>query len=660
MIDGYFNRFDPTKEYEQHLFRAGFVLQSAEMNEIQSAMQHRVRSIGDALFKDGDVVRDARVIVDAETGVATCESGAVYLQGAVRGVPPATLTLPITGVVAVGVYLKSTVVTELEDPALRDPASITRNYMEAGAARQKVSAAWGFSGDSQSGDFYPVYTVEDGQLRAKEPPPNLDAVTQALARYDRDSAGGTYVVSGLEVHRMDDLGTGEQVYTVSEGRARVNGYGVELATARRIVYPTIPDLRLVNSEPHQSTTAGTQRINVDRTPINDISEVTITSEKTATLTHGGFVGASDPLPDTSVLSIIEVKQGATTYVQGTDYKLTAGKVDWSPSGAEPAIGSTYTVKYQYITNVTPTTVDNTGFTVTGAVVGSLVLVTYNQKLPRIDRLVLSSEGEFRWLKGVAADWNPQAPSVSSDLLPLASVYQSWTADGTYIVNDSTRVVPMQDLAAINGRIDYMLGLIAQQRLEGSANLNEASQKKGLFVDPFLDDSLRDAGVAQTAAVVAGELTLPVSVDMVAQMSSDVAAETSLSFSTAVALEQIARTGDMKINPYMAFDPIPGNVTLNPAIDRWTETQTTWASPVTKKFVVDNRILDSWHLRVFGTGFNRYPSSTTTSSTDVLVSSSSEAIENLRQIDVGFTITGFGPGETLTSVTFDGIAVTPSA
>lgn len=86
-LDSYYNRFDETQNYERHMFRAGKVLQSAELNEIQDAAAYRMRSIGDALFKDGDVVRDARVVVDQSTGKVTCESGAIYLDGAVRGVP---------------------------------------------------------------------------------------------------------------------------------------------------------------------------------------------------------------------------------------------------------------------------------------------------------------------------------------------------------------------------------------------------------------------------------------------------------------------------------------------------------------------------------------------------------------------------------------------
>lgn len=643
MIDQYFNRFDPSKEFESHLFRAGYVLQSAELNETQYAANYRIRGIADALFKDGDVVRDARVIVNADTGVVTCESGAVYLQGAVRGVGTASLTIPTTGLVTIGLYMQSSVVTEMEDPSLRDPATLTRNYNEPGAARHKLHVAWGFFGDSQTGEFFPVYTVEDGVLRAKEPPPNLDSVTQALARYDRDSAGGTYVVSGLGVQALADLGSGDQVYSVAEGRARVNGYGVDLTTSRRVVYPAVPDLLFVNSEPHVSTGTAAHRVNLDRTPSAGITEVNITAQKTVTLTHGGFTGAQDPLPDTSVLSIISVVQGGTTYVQNTDYKLTAGKVDWSLAGAEPATGSSYNVTYQYITAVTPTLVDETGFTVEGAVSGTLILVSYNQKLPRIDRLALTAEGALVWLQGVAAEWSPRAPSVPSDMLSLAMVYQTWGA-GRMVTNDSVRVVPMNELSAINGRMDYMLGLIAQQRLTGDINLREAGQKKGLFVDPFLDDNQRDAGTAQTAAIFNGEMTLPVTIDAVAQMTTDVTQRTSLAFSLSMIVEQTARTGVMKVNPYMAFEPLPAAVTLTPSLDNWTVVNTTWASPITERITI---------------GFGNV-GVTTVSNSVQLLSSASRPAETLRPIEVRFSVTGFGPNEVLSSLTFDGVSVTATA
>jgi hypothetical protein len=48
------------------------------------------------------------------------------------------------------------------------------------------------------------------------------------------------------------------------------------------------------------------------------------------------------------VDIVQVRQGGTVYVKNVDYKLTAGQVDWSPAGAEPAPGSSYEVVFLHL------------------------------------------------------------------------------------------------------------------------------------------------------------------------------------------------------------------------------------------------------------------------------------------------------------------------
>lgn len=640
---GYFDRTDTTKNYEKHLFIAGAGLQSAELNEIQEYATNRLRSVSDSLFKDGDIVRDAALVVNAETGDVTAQAGAIYVRGAVRGVAPRSFTISTSGAVTVGIYLVETVVTALEDAELRDPAAGTRNYQEPGAARLRVVPVWGWSGERTDSDFFPVYEIIDGVLSAKEAPPSMDGVTQAIARYDRDSAGGSYVVSGLQCQQLPNDANGNQVFSVSEGKARVRGNGLEFQTSTRVVSAPEPDLKFIDAEPHTSTTAGAQRIVTDRYPIANVTQVRITAEKTVTLTHGAFSGAQDQLPDTSILSIQSVSQGGTTYIQNTDYKLTSGKVDWSLTGAEPAPGSTYSVTYRYITTVAPTDVDFSGLTVTGAVVGTLVLVSYNQSLPRYDRICVSEAGVIVYVKGVSADLNPRVPDVPESLLGLATVYQTWD-NKSVLTNDSVRVVPMNELAAINSRIDYVLSLVAQQRLESNINLREAGAKKGLFVDPFLDDSQRDAGVSQTGAVFDGILTLPVTANVTRVDSRGANGVSFLDKTDVASVQQLARTGSMAVNPYQSFATVTLPAVLTPSIDRWTEHQTVWTSAVTRNILL-------------GSG----NTSTSTTATSIETLSTQRLTQTkLRQIEVAFSITGFGSGESLSSVTFDGIAVTPVA
>ncbi|MFZ6744693.1 DUF4815 domain-containing protein [Undibacterium sp. JH2W] len=651
-LPGYLNRHNPAKQFDTVLYRSDKVIQSDELNETQSLLQGRIKGVADVLLADGAVIRDARIVVNASTGATTCESGALYVDGAVRGVPPANLTIAVVGIVIVGVYMQAHIVTELEDPSLRNRAQNTRGFDKAGAGRLQKLLAWGFAGDGQEGNFYPVYTVEDGTVRSKEPPPQLDGVTQAIARYDRDSSGGSYTVNGLNVTAADNLPTGEQVYTVSEGRARVSGFAVELPTSRRLVRAVTPDLRYIENEPHQSTGPAAQRVNFDRAPAANVLRVTITAQKTIDVAHGGFTGALDPLEDGSVLAVLSVKQGATTYTKDVDWKFTAQQIDWSLPGAEPQPGSTYKVTYQYLATVPASAIDADGCTITGAVLGTAILLSYNRMLPRIDRLCMDSAGGLVWLPGVAADRNPKSPSVPANLLALASVVQNWRAGARTVINDSVRVVPMDTLAAYARRMDLLTELMAQQRLESSTQLRDATAKRGLFVDPFMSDAVRDQGLVQTGAIFSGELTLPVAVEP-RLLSVDMAAPITLAYNTVTLLEQSLRTGSMRINPYDAFDPLPSDVVLNPAIDRWTDLSTTWLSPITKNITENQTRAVARTEQAVGEAYERF---------NILaneISYASKPAEFIRQISVGFTIKGFEAGEAIQTLRFDGITVAPS-
>lgn len=657
MPDSYYDNFDPKKHYEKLLYRDGYTLQGAELNEAQSASLARLKGIADALFKDGDVVRDASIIVDKATGAVRANAGAVYLCGAVREVAAAEFTIPTQDSVAVGVRLVENVVSELDDKSLYNPAIGSRGEGEPGAWRLRVDAVWGFDGDGGEGEFYPVYAVDDGELRAKEAPPTLDSFTQGIARYDRDSTGGgSYVVSGLTVLQAADDADGNQVYTVAEGRARVNGYGVELPTSRRLTYAAAPDLRVIDTEVHiadsASMTEGGQRLTLAHPPLWRVTGLRITTRKTVTLTHGSYSGCSDVLPDTAVVSIVECRQGDTVYAQGADYKKSGDKVDWSPSGAEPATGSTYSATYDCVVSAEPLAQDADGFSVEGAVAGSNILISYEQALPRLDRLALTSDGQFQWIQGVASELNARAPDVPASLLPIATVMQTWR-ETRRVVNDGVRVVPFSETENINRRIDYVLREVSRQRLEADVFTRESGARAGLFVDPLLNDDMRDQGLEQTAAIIpldgGGVLTLPVTATATA-LSADIVAPTAAPWTPAVLLSQPLRTGSMRVNPYQAFDPLPAKVTLTPALDRWTETDTRWTSAVTQRF---ERTIYAPNDPRHGQGI------VSASSSAQNLGSTTTALEYLREIDVAYVIEGFGAGEQLASASFDGVPLAVS-
>lgn len=648
-IDNYYNRFDAGKNYDEILFRDGYGAQGSEHNELQGMVKYRVRSLADALFKDGDIIRDAQIVVNAQTGEVQAQSGAVYLDGAVRGVPSATFSIPVSGSVAVGIRLLKKTISELEDPSLYNPAVGTGTHGQPGAWRLQINPSWGFEGDGQEGDFYVVHIVDDGVVRAKEAPPNLDAFNQSIARYDRDSTGGgTYIVSGLVVRAAESNGSA-QIYTVSEGRARVHGYGIELPTSRRLSYAASPDLRYIDTEVHTADGQASQRLEVAHPPIKSIGILRATLEKTVSVVHGAYSGVSDSLPDTAIVTILECKQGDTVYEAGSDYKKTGDNVDWSPGGAEPAPGSTYSCKYTYMSAVDAIDQDFDGFSIEDAVAGSSIILSYYQALPRLDCLCVTQDGAFVWQKGIAAERGPRAPKTPEGMLALATVCQTWR-DIPEVNNDGIRVMSFQEMETINERFDFLLREVSRQRLEADVSTREAGARVGIFVDPLIDDSNRDQGLEQSAAIFSGELTLSIAAQ-IHQLPSPEEFPVTPAWSPQVILSQTLRTGSMKVNPYMAFDPLPARVVLNPAADQWTETQTQWTSAITRVFGTGVFAPETLGTSLYGQVFDTQISSSTE-----LTSSSTTKLEYLRQIYVNFTIEGFGPGEILSSILFDGLAV----
>ncbi|MCG3785733.1 DUF4815 domain-containing protein [Delftia acidovorans] len=560
-----YNRHDPAKGYTQHIFHADRVAQSAEPNEMQAQARYALRRVADVLFADGDITAGARCSVNAETGACQLEAGSIYLNGAVHDVAAAALQIAVQGTVYIGVHYATRIVTAEQDPTLYNPAVGTSGYGEPGADRLQVSVTWGLQGQGE-GDFYPVWTVEDGIVKPREPAPQLNAVTKAIEGYDRDSTGGTYVVRGLKTLPLPDDDQGRQVYAITAGAARVGGVAIEVPADRRLVYAAEANMAQVNSEPHSSSTDALQHVAFDRWPVLEQATLRITRRKTAQVVHGSFVGAADPLPDASVVQINSVTQGGTTYTKDVDYKLTAGQIDWSPAGAEPTPGSTYSVGYDYISTEPAQNQTTRGFEVQGALPATLILVDYRYALRRIDRIVMGSDGLLNVVKGIPATWQPVPPDVPGNVLALGSIYQTWEPDTRRTEPDSVRLVPMPTLVAYRDRMDRIELDLAELRLATDTAGRYSGLKKGYFADPMMDDSMRDQGLEQTAMIAGGALQLYEADN--AYMLGDGKTAHSLEYTLAKTMGQTATSRAMKINAQATAGALPASIELVPSVDRW--------------------------------------------------------------------------------------------
>lgn len=615
--------------------------QGAELNEVQSIAAGRTRRVGDMIARDGARIDGAAIVVSREDGAPTgsliLAEGRIYVTGDVRPVAAAEIAdVAMVGTVSVGVRLSTTVVTWEDDESLLGLAPGTVAEGEPGAAREIETLAWALADDDGAGVFHQVYQLVDGAVIDQSAPPDLTGVKAVVADYDHD-AHGSYIVEGCEVTALGLVGSA-QVFSIQPGVANIMGWKRRREYALRHAEIEAPDLETISAETQAYPADGV--ITLREPPAETIDQVVIQKEVVETVVRGSVPGGTDALTHTSIVSIVEVKQGATTFAVGV-YALAGDGISWAPAGAEPAASSTYQVKYRYNVAVVPDAITARTVTVSGGVVGTPVLLTYRSRLPRIDLLCLQRSGETAYVKGVSARKGAVAPLCPTTLLKLAEIHNDWLAVPS-VVNDGTHSIAYDKQWRFFDRLVDMLDSFNRLALESDIR-GRAVAAKGIFTDPLTDDWRRDQGEPQTAAIVDGCLVL--AVDEVGVVLLGTQAFT-LPWVEEVVVTQPIASSAMPINPYSNLVSMPADMKLEPPVDFWTSRVTSWTSAVTKRFTkVDNTV----------------PAGTVTSTTTITetVGKRTEVAETLRQIPIRITIDGFAVGEHLRLLTFDGVNIKPA-
>lgn len=635
-------------------------IQAPELNELQTIARGRHDRLGRLLANDGDRIERAFAVVNVAAGTVTLTDGDIFCSGDIFPVAAKVLTaVPMVDVtIQIGVKVTRTYVTHAEDPTLLGLVPGGPSEGEPGAAREVVTIEW-VRGDLATGvEFYSVYTLKNGTILDQKPPALLEGVRQALAVYDRPL--GHYIVDG---NRVTALGgnAGAQVFSIEQGEANINGFKITRQAAIRHVQPEDWSEVAIPGETHTYVSGATYTFPLDVTPLASITSILLTKETTATITRGAIGGGSDALPQNSVVSIIEVKRGGTTYAVTSDYKRTGNTVDWLPGGAEPAAGSSYTVKFQYRASVTATSSTGKTVTVSGGATGGDIIIAYRAKLKRIDALCLNQLGEAVYVKGISALQNPLPPLIPNNLLSLCQISNNWSSTPS-VTNDGTRSIPFNQMWRLFNKMLDNDRLLQLERLKLAIDSKEPQAKKGTALDAFNNDDARDAGVVQTASVGAGILELAITPTFYPTLLN---APVTLDYIEEIIATQPLRTACTKINPYANFTPLPGALEIDPKVDFWAESQTDWLSPSTRQFKLGT--ITRYENDFIGGGTRRTLLGTTSlSTTQSSGVSSNEIVDNrvqqssfLRQISIAFVISGFGVGEILSTLTFDNVNVKPA-
>lgn len=635
-----FDRAATRPEWQGVIFSEERFVEGAELNEAQTIARGRQERVARLIASDGNRVEGAAAVVQGDLGNVILTAGKLYVAGDVLPVAQAVLSdVLMVGRIEIGVRLIKTWLTSEDDVSLLGIAPGTLSEGEPGAGREVMTIAWAVSDDEGDGQFVPVYVLQDGTILDQTPPPALDGINQSIAIYDRD-AHGHYIVSGCRVTALGASG-GNQVFSIEEGVANINGFKRSRFAALRHTEPEDWDVETVAGEARTwPAGVGPQVFVANRSPIDGVNSVLVTKQITESVMRGLVAAGSDALSNNSVTEIVSVVQGGTTYDVTTSWVRSGDQVDWAPAGPEPATSSSYDVTYRYLDLVVPDAVTATEITLSGGVEGTTVILSYDWKLPRIDLLCLNAAGETVYVKGVSARANPFPALAPGDVLPLAEISNGWVGKPA-VENNGVRAISFAQQWRVHRRVQAHERLIELERIKSAIDAREPVAKLGLFVDPFVSDFYRDEGETQTASVGGGVLELAITPTF---FQSTLLSPVTLDFTEEVIIEQERSTSCMKINPYQNFEPLPAGMTLTPAADFWSVQQTVWASPVTLEFNRGTR-RDNGPLVVSGEAVET-------------VSETEQQAEFLRQIAVNFVLTGMGAGEILDILTFDGVDVKP--
>lgn len=592
-IKDYYNQYDPTKGYARNLYIAGKVIQSNEMNEMESQLLNRIRNVGDTVLTNGDIIEGCQLVIGESS--ATVTAGKVYLDGDVRNIPPTTVDLTFRGQERIGVKLISEIVTPADDPEILDPATGHDNFGAEGAYRLKEYVRVTVNDDTAN----TVFILNDGiqeKVKIAEDVSQLDKINATLAKRTFDESGN-YKVTGLELADKN-MSDEDNIYiSVEPGRAYVKGYEVVKDTAVNIPVPRPKTIRTAINEPklYQS---GTDKYVLNYNYISRIVRIVSIVSSTQMITRGSIAGGIDYLPLYPVVGITSIKQGSDIYVQGTDFRLTKDGVDWSLSGNEPNPGESYEVTWTYNKTMKKgidyelemDADDDRGYVKflgkDVPVDGSTFLCDYEYRLCRVDVFSLDDSGKILRTEGQPDILRTLGtPSVSDDaVLVLGSVMVLPNTSKISVKNNNTKNISMLELYNVLERLTELEYNQAMTDLDQEAADGEpATQLKGVFTDGFIGLTKADvhhpdwsASIDLDNALLTVPYTPTISGLSVDQAMKPVAGQFSrlltAPFSIQNVLSQTLATGIIRVNAYNAFpkNPVPK---LSPESDNWVDEKT---------------------------------------------------------------------------------------
>jgi hypothetical protein len=353
----YYDRYNPSKLWDKILFLAGREIQTAELNELQSIFDNKLKSLNDVFFSDGVSIQGASIgIPDSYPGKLFITEGTVYIEGKISYTKGKEVLGDFTGKGIEWVYVdvSKRIITEFDDATLCDPAVGTYNYKMVGAHRGMIDL--NFYSESTKPDLAIKYDfILNGSTLFER---SLSPSDKTMAMFGQRiyEINDDFLVSGGNI-TVQDNATDNTKYDITIGPylAYLKGkrYCSKISQLATIDKP-------INTFDKQDITSVITSIG-SRSPLTNnifelnfdyVKEVSVCSypvRKSIQVLHG-VSGGLDLLNITgSIAKVYSISKNSITYVETTDYKVSYDDrgIDWSPFGAEPTVGQYYTVDIAY-------------------------------------------------------------------------------------------------------------------------------------------------------------------------------------------------------------------------------------------------------------------------------------------------------------------------
>ena len=214
-------------------------------------------------------------------------NGVYFIRGQFVNVADETLILDQysnTPSYRIGLYVLEEIITPDQDEALTDNSQGYNNYAAPGADRLRVTTSLFKKPltDLNDENFVELAVIENGILRSKKATTQYNLIADELARRTYDESGN-YYVKPFDVRCKESLNDGEgnrgvleegqltpggsvpreslALYTVSPGKAYIQGYEVETISTTALDAPKTRTTKTVDSESIFYNTGATLELN---------------------------------------------------------------------------------------------------------------------------------------------------------------------------------------------------------------------------------------------------------------------------------------------------------------------------------------------------------------------------------------------------------------